>query len=133
MSLDDVRHIATVQEVELPMAMAMAVGAGPVQWERPRPQAPPPPETKGKDNVLPFSRRDSQPQAPPPVSEEVSEVDLHMQREAFRLRDENLLKKEGVKLYKETTEAHIYRASKDLGNKLKFAHTNGVLINKKQD
>ncbi len=142
MSMDDVRQMTASHQVQKAVNLPMAAGAeGFVETplphqdkqERPKNNQRKAPYATG-DNVLPFAR--GAPEAtPPPVTEGDSstEVELFLQRDIFRHQDELSHKKEGVKLYKQTTEAHIYRAPKDKGNKLKFAHTNGVLINKKQD
>lgn len=112
----------------------MAAGAeGTSQWETPRQEKH---RIEPKNNVLRFPKRGATSESPPVPEESQeasSEVELHMHRDMFKIRDEQLLQKEGVKLYKQSTEVHMYRASKEKGSKLKFAHTNGVLINKKQD
>lgn len=136
MSLEDVRQMTASHQVQKAVNLPMAAGAeGFSQWEPPHQEKPKKPDKtspEAEGRVLPFSR--SGPALAPPMEEPAGdEVNLLHQRELFRQREEFLQKKEGVKLYKQTTEAHIYRAPKEKGSKLKFAHTNGVLINKKQD
>ena len=134
MSQDDVRQMTASHQVQKAVNLPMAAGAeGISQWETPRQEKP---RVGPENNVLSFPRRGPDPESPrvPEESQEASsEVELHMHRDMFKIRDEQLLQKEGVKLYKQSTEVHMYRASKEKGSKLKFAHTNGVLINKKQD
>ncbi len=134
MSQDDVRQMTGSQYIQKAVNLPMAAGAeGFSQWDNP-PQEKPRPESK--NNVLSFPKREVDPEshpAPEEAQEASPEVELHLHRDMFKIRDEHLLQKEGVKLYKQSAEVHMYRASKEKGSKLKFAHTNGVLINKKQD
>lgn len=130
MSLEDVHRMTASNEVQKAISLPMAAGAEHSQWE-PAPKANRP-VAEPSGNVLRFPQKDPPAQAPPLNSEEFSEIDLHLQRSQFKMRDENLLKKEGARLYRQSTENHMFRAQDEKGSKLKFAHTQGVLVNKKQ-
>lgn len=137
MSQDDVRQMTGSQHIQKALNLPMAAGAeGFSHWDiRPQEKA----RLESKNNVLSFPKRGPDPASTSPPEtvaheqEETSEMELYLHRDMFKIRDEHLLLREGVKLYKQSSEVHMYRASKEKGSKLKFAHTNGVLINKKQD
>lgn len=130
MSLEDVHRMTASNEVQKAISLPMAAGAEHSHWESAPEVKTPVVESSG--NVLRFPQKDPPAQAPPLNLEEVSELDLHLHRNQFKMRDENLLKKEGARLYRQTTENHMFRAQDEKGSKLKFAHTQGVLVNKKQ-
>lgn len=70
-------------------------------------------------------------------AEETAEVmgtDLMLwQREITKQADVNILKREALKGYKKATEMYVVKTSTREGkDKIRFASTNGVLINKKQ-
>ena len=136
MSLEDVRQMTASHEVQKAVNLPMAAGAESFsQWDAPRQEKQPvAPPSSGEAKVLQFPKREQPNNNSPPatMSAEDSEMDFFHNREMFKRREEHIHQKDGVGLYKRITEAHIFRSSKDQGSKLKFAHTNGVLINKKQ-
>lgn len=141
MSLDDVRQMTASHEIQKAVDLPMAAGAEFTQWDTsqrkiPEKQKPQQKETNSfEGKVLHFPEK-RKPEEVTPIPKEVSEPgeeELELHREMFRVREDHHHMREGVELYRKTTSAHMMRASKEKGSKLKFASTNGVLINKKQD
>ncbi len=97
-----------------------------------------------EDNLLPFSsaqkvvgQKDHPKEEEPQSNQGESpfiESDLHLwQREASKDNGGSIQKTEAFKGYKQSTQLYVVKQeSTDGKNKLKFASTNGVLVDKKQ-
>ncbi len=140
MSLDDVRQMTASHEVQKAVDLPMAAGAEFTQWDAPPRKMPEKQKLQEKEaesfegKVLHFPEKIKAPvTSTPKEAVEGGEDELELHREMFRVREDHHHMKDGVELYRKTTSAHMMRASKEKGSKLKFASTNGVLINKKQD
>lgn len=126
--------------------MKKAAGEELIVWsdepEKPSATAVPAQES---DNVLQFKRQPAEqlqpipdPQASPGVPQEdgpnfYSSEFMLWQRELSKDAGVPLLKKEAVKGYSRATEMYVVKSPGDQGKeKIRFASTNGVLVNKKQ-
>lgn len=133
-----------------PMAMKKAAGAELIVWDD-APNTPPSPKTAEedpKDNVLAFKKPSvkvtemeepvADPHAPEGKPDEsassfYSSEFLLWQRELTKDSSAPMTKKEAVKGYSKATEMYVVKtASHDGKEKIRFASTNGILVNKKQ-
>lgn len=119
--------------------MKKAVGGGFEGWsggQEEKPVAKPQPEAK----VLPFKKTQQEPLIQPPAEPPKEEESLIMssdfmlwQREMAKSSEGQSHKKEAVQGYKQATDMYIVKTpTVDGKEKIRFASTNGVLVNKKQ-
>jgi hypothetical protein len=144
LSLEQILKLTKVLKLKQGQAKKV-VGEELVSWDETIPSAP---EVRPEGKVVPFPKnKNALPSIElPPSDEEVkkkkdeeegsklltSELIL-WQREITRDTDEAVHKMGAVKGYKKSTEMYVVKSQTDEGKeKIRFASTNGILINKKQ-
>lgn len=123
------------------VAFKMAAGEELVSWVKDE-QLPAQPQQKLDARIIPFPKKSFMPEAlVPEKAEEVDEDDapkilssdvVLLQRELTREIDENAHKLNASSGYKKATEMYVIKGDPAAGKeRIRFASTNGVLVNKK--
>ncbi len=150
LSLDEVVKLAKAITVK-PSLMKKAAGQELISWSDAAEEFVPipEPEVKVPENVLPFNKIQRKPSAPdsspaearsesPPAEDGdmahfVSTDFILWQRELSRDPSNGIQTKEAMKGYAKATEMYVVKTpASDGKDKIRFASTQGVLVNKKQ-
>jgi hypothetical protein len=122
------------------MTMKKAVGESFESWSG-APEKEPRPKAQPEGKVLPFKKPQQESlfasPAEPPKEEESSTLMssdfLLWQRDIAKSKEAQAHKKEAVQGYKQATDMYIVKTPTiDGKEKIRFASTNGILVNKKQ-
>lgn len=131
LGLEEMLKLSEVLRVKQ-VPLKKAAGEELIAWdEAPAAQVRPNSLPEGEAKILPFPQKTPEPEVGPVVEEE--EDMLLWQREMARQSEETLLKLDAFKGYKKATEMYVVKTPTLEGkDKIRFAATEGVLINKKQ-
>lgn len=142
---DEMQRLSQLAQIKT-ASMKKAAGAELIVWDEEGPEERPPskPVTEQKDNILPFKKNilppletsashENELEHPSEESKNFHSGDfLLWQRELGREAPKNI-KTEAAKGYARSTEMYVVKTSTIEGKeKIRFAATNGVLVNKKQ-
>lgn len=140
LGLEEVLKLSEVLKVKR-VPLKKAAGEELVSWEEGAAARPIAREAEAEARVLAFPKKTAQEFAPlPEAGPQVSDADVGLesselllwQRETTRQIDEEQHKRDAISGYKKATEIYIVKSkSQDPQEKIRFAETSGVLINKK--
>lgn len=143
---EDIQRMTAVTHIQTPLKKA--AGEELIFWEdTPVEQVSKAPQG-GEGKVIPFTQRAAfkeseslksltEPPPPPPKEEHdpnvVSADTVIWQREMAKRSEKSLHKNEAMKGYKKSAEMYVVKTQDEEGKeKIKFASTRGILVNKKQ-
>lgn len=142
LSLDEMKRLSEILKVRV-SAPKKAAGGELIVWDDEEEVSEHQPAPEKNATIIPFPKKTINEIEPleiknqDAVSDDQSSfvhTDLMLwQREISRHSDENVHRNEAFKGYKKSTEMYIVKESTiDGKDKIRFASTNGVLVNKKQ-